>query len=382
MMTDPVVASREYFRVYGVYAQYALQAGMFAGDGAAFAYNPATEDEIAALEAAIHDARAEVPQKHIRFMNDAVPRTKGQMPQFVEKADLKKDNPDWYDFMNGQGEVELNGQFLNLKLSRQKCEFRAWVFGPMAGVNYDFSKSQVQTYYGLSARFEMGLKVGNVGVTAKASLDYIAQINTIDMVAGTLSEAFPEEFALKVSATGNVAGSDKPVFEASADLKYNNTAGWSASFVGKSGTVAVTGKMTTGGPAGNTASVTATDGFGPFSTSGEISYSSKGGLTTTAGLSAGAGPFSTSAQTTANSQTGVQTTAQFGGAAGPLSVGKTVTYGQAGATTATNVSLALAARTKDEQPQIDSILTSKFAQEFDLLAVGQRVVKDLSLPRP
>lgn len=84
----------------------------------------------------------------------------------------------------------------------------------------------------------------------------------------------------------------------------------------------------------------------------------------------------------ANPDTGVQVTAQAGGAAGPVSAGKTVTYGQSGATTATNVSLALGARTKDDQPQIDSILTSKFAQEFDLLAVGQQAVKDLSLPRP
>lgn len=381
-MVDPAVAAREYFRVYGLYAETALKAGTYAGDGAAFVYIAATEDELAALEAEIRDATAEVPAKHIRFMRDSVPRARGQMPRYKEASDLRKDNPDWYDFLNGQGEVDLKGQFLNLKLSRQKCEFRAWAFGPMAGVNFDFAKSQVQTYYGLSARFEMGLKVGNVGVAAKASLDYIAQVNTIDMVAGTLSEAYPDEFVLSVSAKGTLARSDVPVFEASADLKYNATAGWSSTFNGKAGTVSMAGTATAGGTAGNTATLSAKDGFGPFTASAEIAYSSKGGLSGKTGLSAGVGPFSSSAQATASSQTGVQVVANAGGTAGPVSVGKTVTYNQSGAATATNVTLALSARTKDDQPQIDSELRSKFAQEFDVLAVGQRAIKDLSLPRP
>jgi len=67
----------------------------------------------------------------------------------------------------------------------------------------------------------MGLKVGNVGVAAKASADYIAQINTIDLVNGTPEEAFPDEYVLSASAKGTLARSDAPVFEASADLKYN-----------------------------------------------------------------------------------------------------------------------------------------------------------------
>jgi len=42
-MVTPEVAAREYFRVYGVFAEYALKAGKHAGDGGAFVYVAATK---------------------------------------------------------------------------------------------------------------------------------------------------------------------------------------------------------------------------------------------------------------------------------------------------------------------------------------------------
>jgi len=43
------------------------------------------------------------------MMSDSARRSRGQLPLYKEKSDLRKDNPDWYDFLNGQGEVELKG---------------------------------------------------------------------------------------------------------------------------------------------------------------------------------------------------------------------------------------------------------------------------------
>lgn len=385
-MVDPAVASREYFRVYDSYAQYALKAGTFASDGAAFTYVAASDDELQAIEAAIRDSEVDVPAKHIRFMKDSVPRSKPQLARYKEKGDLQKDNPDWYDLLNGKGTVELNGQFLNLTLSRQKCSFRAWAFGPMAGTNWDFEKGQLETYYGLSAQFKIGMRVGNVGVVAKASADYIAQVNTIDLFNGTLTEAFPDEFVVKGSVKGTAVGSGAPVFDVSGDLKYNSTDAWSGSFQASAGTVSVSGKATAGGKAGSTASISLKEGFGPFEATGEINYTSKGGLSANTGVSGGIGALTGSVSGTASSATGVQVTAQGGASGGGVNGTTSATYGMNGTTTSSTLEAEMTASDKQrltdmDGPHMDAELKSKFATSANLIGLANSAIKDLSLPR-
>lgn len=272
-MHDLEVVSREYARVRGFYLQQTMKASTYAGDGAAFTYM-ASEAELAAMEAEIRRMEAEeVPKQSAVILRDFKVHT---LPAYD-----KPHEKDWVDFIGENLHYELKAQFIGVKMTAQSIEFDFWAFGPAAGIKFDFVDEKMETYVGLKAKWEVGVKVAGVDVGMSADGEFAKRTSSWDFLNGKYSEGYPPPQAhagIKATA-GN--------FSLKTDGKYEYGKGGSATAGAKAG-------------------------FGPLEGSGEISYTPDKGFTAKSEAEIGAGPVKASASAELDAQLNSRASASVG----------------------------------------------------------------------
>jgi hypothetical protein len=172
-MNDPEVLRREHSRVISTYTVYLMQAGAAIGGGAAFAYQGPTDEEERQLEHDVALAKEEAEAKKPEF------RREFKEPEFDLSAWLE----DHLVF-------EVSGEFLSLKITAKSIEFEAWAFGPGAGIKYDWSAQQLESYTGVGAKFKVGLNVAGVEMEVEAKGDFVRKTATWDFAKGTYEESY------------------------------------------------------------------------------------------------------------------------------------------------------------------------------------------------
>lgn len=289
-MHDLEVSSREYSRVRGLYMLNMMKVGTYAADGGAYVFVAATDEELDALDAEIKKIeRDEVPKQSAVFNKDFKVHT---LPPYD-----KPHEKDWVDFIGENLNYELKLQFISVKLTAQSIELNFWAFGPAAGIKMDFVDEKMETYVGMKAKWDFGIKIGAADLSATAEGEFSKMTSSWDFLNGKYSEGFPPPTAkLNVGAkAGN--------FSLSGDLKYDAVKGASASAGAKGG-------------------------FGSLEATGEIGYSQAKGYAAKSGASLGAGPVSLSATSELDGSLTAKNTFSAGVSAQGVSVQRDLSIGK------------------------------------------------------
>ncbi|MEI6521483.1 MAG: tetratricopeptide repeat protein [bacterium] len=172
-MNDPKVIEREYLRVKDNYMNYAMEAAKHIMIGVAFPYDAATEEEEKELEALLAKAEEEAPWERKKF-----------------EGECATPDGDWMKWIEDHLSFEVSAEFLTFKITARTIELNAWVFGPGAGIKVDMVDETMETYTGVGAKFEVGVKVAGVGVKAEGKGDFARKWTKWDFQNGTYKEGY------------------------------------------------------------------------------------------------------------------------------------------------------------------------------------------------
>jgi hypothetical protein len=172
-MNDPKVIEREYLRVKENYLNYAMEAAKHIMIGAAFPYDAATEDEEKMLEALLAKAEEEAPMERKKF-----------------EGDCATPEGDWMKWIEDHLSFEVSAEFISFKITARTLELNAWAFGPGAGIKVDMVDETMETYTGVGAKFEVGVKVAGVGLKAEGKGDFARKWTKWDFQNGTYQEGY------------------------------------------------------------------------------------------------------------------------------------------------------------------------------------------------
>jgi hypothetical protein len=112
------------------------------------------------------------------------------LPEDLPRMYDKPHEKDWVDFIGENLHYELSGQFLGLKLTAQSVEFEAWAFGPAAKIKIDFVDEKVDTYLGLKAKWDVGIKVGGAQLGGTAEAEFAGRTASWDFSNGKYCEGY------------------------------------------------------------------------------------------------------------------------------------------------------------------------------------------------
>ncbi|MCE5324276.1 tetratricopeptide repeat protein [bacterium] len=181
-MHEPKVMEREYYRVKDFFMTYAIRTTGSAAIGGTFTYLGPTEEEEAALQAAIRQAEMEAKEKKPGYLRD-----------------FDKPKEDWVSWIGEHLEFEVAGEFLGLKITPGTIEFTAWAFGPTGTLKVDMINSKLETSTGISAKAEVGIKVFGMGAKLESKVDIIKQTSQWDFENGTYKESYTSKAESKAS---------------------------------------------------------------------------------------------------------------------------------------------------------------------------------------
>ncbi len=185
-MNDHKVVEREYLRVKESYLMFAMDAAKHLAYGEIFKYNAATEAEAQEMEALLAKAEEEAPDEGKKFKNDSATAS-----------------GDWMKWIEDHLSLDISAEFLSLKVTPRSFEFNAWAFGPGAGIKMDMVDEKMETYTGVGAKFELGIKVAGVGLKAEGKGDIARKWTKWDFQNGTYEEGYSAkaEGSMGVGAT-------------------------------------------------------------------------------------------------------------------------------------------------------------------------------------
>jgi hypothetical protein len=173
-MNDPKMVKREYLKMVGTYASFANRAVGNIGIGDTFKYEGPTDEEEEALRRAIKAAEEQAKLKKPLF----------------EQA-TKVPETDWSKWIEDHLEFEVSGQFLSFKISARTIEFEAWCYGPAGRVKFDVVDGTMETWSGITAKFDVGIKVGGVEIgKVEARMDLVGGYSKWDFENGKFSEGW------------------------------------------------------------------------------------------------------------------------------------------------------------------------------------------------
>ena len=201
-MNNVDVAIREYDRVKSIYINHALAAINGAIMGASFAYFGTTEDEEAALAAAIEAAKADAVAKIPDFQKEF-------KVHVLQKYPERKD--DFMEWMEKNWVFEISGQFLSFKVTCRTIEFEAWVFGPSASAKIDLVDATLETSTSLAWKAKAPIKIfGRQIGEAEVKVEGARRTAKFDFANGKYEETVNESVKMEAKASfGPISGSSE-----------------------------------------------------------------------------------------------------------------------------------------------------------------------------
>jgi hypothetical protein len=173
-----------------VFFQYMVQAGTLAGTGAAFAYQPPTEDEEEAFRVEVAQQEEEADLKK---------------PKFIKDFDVPRD--DWVKWIGDHLELEVSIEVASIKITPTTIEFEGWVAGLGGGIKLDMLNSSGELYSSLGPKAKIGIKAFGIGVEVEGRTDFIRKTTTWEFESGKYSESYTSVSELKGTLASGEAAS-------------------------------------------------------------------------------------------------------------------------------------------------------------------------------
>ncbi len=190
-MHDPETTKREYLRVKEIYLTYARRAGMGINQGGVFGYVGPTREEEAKLRELVAGSEVEAPRKEAKAL---------------QEYDVPKD--DWMKWVEDHLVLEVDAEFLSLKITARSIEFEAWAMGPGAGIKFDLVDATMETYVGVGSKFTVGVNVAGQKIGVEAKADFARKWTKWDFVNGTYEEGYNAKAGMSAEAGSFKAGGE------------------------------------------------------------------------------------------------------------------------------------------------------------------------------